>query len=283
MTAWLDPLRQTLAESELPVEFFFRDDDVGWSDDRLFLLLDLFERHSLPIDLAVIPAELNRHLAEWLFKRHEAAPHLLAFHQHGFAHVNHERVGRKSEFGLARTREQQERDIKTGKQKLAELLGPESGDIFTPPWNRCTVATAECLLEQGVRVLSRDSTAIPLNLPGLIELPICIDWFAKRKGVRVHREQLGVSLAGAVRKISPVGIMLHHEHTDSDERYALNELLELIKSRTQARCSLMRDSFEFPDMVVANSDEAHADGELAESCRSLGGKHEKSSSHACCS
>ena len=41
---WLDPLRRALDASPAPATFFFRDDDVGWSDDRLFSLLDLFAR-----------------------------------------------------------------------------------------------------------------------------------------------------------------------------------------------------------------------------------------------
>ena len=39
MNSWLDPVRQALDESAAPADFFFRDDDVGWSDDFLCKLL----------------------------------------------------------------------------------------------------------------------------------------------------------------------------------------------------------------------------------------------------
>ena len=58
--SWLDPVRQALDEG--PCTAFFRDDDAGWGDERLWVLLDLFDRRSLPVDLAVIPAELHPRL-----------------------------------------------------------------------------------------------------------------------------------------------------------------------------------------------------------------------------
>jgi len=39
-TNWLDPLRKRLDEAHEPTSFFFRNDDVGWEDARLFELLD---------------------------------------------------------------------------------------------------------------------------------------------------------------------------------------------------------------------------------------------------
>jgi len=56
---WLEPLRQVVERATVPVDFFFRIDDVGWEDDRLFPLLDLFEQRAVPIDLAVIPQALT--------------------------------------------------------------------------------------------------------------------------------------------------------------------------------------------------------------------------------
>src|SRR5512138_1768408 len=141
---WLDPVQQALDDARKPATFFFRDDDAGWRDDRLFALLDLFNRYSVPIDLAVIPVELTPQLASELRRRAEASPHLLDFHQHGCKHINHEDQGRKCEFGPARSKTEQYSDLAVGKQKMADLLDC-SGHIFTPPWNRCTDVTVECL------------------------------------------------------------------------------------------------------------------------------------------
>ena len=64
MADWLDPVRRALDQAPAPVQFFFRDDDAGWSDDLLHRLLDLFERRAVAIDLAVIPGRSSprRHM-----------------------------------------------------------------------------------------------------------------------------------------------------------------------------------------------------------------------------
>ena len=239
MSAWLDPLYQALDKAPRRVEFFFRDDDAGWRDDRLFLLLDLFNRYSVPVDLAVIPAELTKYLACELRRRAEATPQLLAFHQHGWAHVNHESEGRKCEFGPTRTKDRQSADLALGKKKIEELLGC-AAEIFTPPWNRCTAMTAECLTELGFRVLSRDETAASLNLPGLAELPVRIDWFAKRKGERLTYPCLGKQIAEALVKRQRVGIMLHHAVMDETELVRLGQLLAVFSAHASASCRQMK-------------------------------------------
>jgi hypothetical protein len=251
MNMWLDGLRRALDDSPRPVAFFFRDDDAGWADERLLELLDLFGRHSTPVDLAAIPATLTRGLATELRARAEAAPGLLAVHQHGFAHLNHEPEGRKCEFGVHREMSLQQRDIDAGRRLLADLFGHTVGDIFTPPWNRCVAVTGECLLRAGFRVLSRDATAAPLGLEGLCELPVTVDWFASRKGVRLSLDELGAQLANAVRTPGPVGLMLHHALMDADELARTGELLALLAAHHNSRCSLMKSFVTGPFTVAA--------------------------------
>jgi Uncharacterized protein conserved in bacteria (DUF2334) len=240
MSLWLDGLRRALDAAARPVDFFFRDDDAGWCDARLFALLDLFECHSMPMDVAAIPRAMTASLASELRARTSAAPERLAIHQHGFAHVNHEREGRKCEFGPSRPRELQRRDIETGRGILFEEHGLHSGNIFTPPWNRCTEATGEALRESGFRLLSRDTTARPLGVAGLCELPVRVDWFARRKGVRLSPEELGALLSEtASAQASPVGVMFHHELMDEGELTRASELLALLAAHPRARCRLM--------------------------------------------
>jgi hypothetical protein len=222
--AWLEPLRRELEAAAGPRTFCFRDDDAGWAGERLFRLLDLFAYYSVPLDLAVIPAALDGVLAARLRGRAERG--LLAFHQHGFAHANHERSGRPCEFGPTRLAHEQRRDIAAGAELLAELLG-ETEPIFTPPWNRCTETTGHCLLDLGFRALARDSTAPPLGLDGLQELQVHVDW---------SRTGTGERLADASRSPGPVGVMLHHELIDSSERRRLERLLALLASHENAHC-----------------------------------------------
>lgn len=241
LTHWLDPLRKTLDEAPVSIRFFFRDDDAGWEDERLFDLLDVFADYNMPIDLAVIPKSISRETAAYLRKRVEESPAHVSVHQHGYAHVNHEQIGRKCEFGESRPSELQRADIAAGKTLLNDLLGPITESIFTPPWNRCTASTAACLEREGFTLLSRDITATQFNTPGVSELPVSVDWFGHRRKVRLTPHEIGDSLSKAVSSRAPVGVMLHHALVDDEERRKIGELLELLSSHSRVNCRLMRD------------------------------------------
>ncbi len=64
--------------------------------------------------------------------------------------------------------------------------------VFTPPWNRCAPWTGEVLRELGFDVLvPRPSPPGTLRRRRPAELPVTVDWFAKRKGVPVDRAGRG--------------------------------------------------------------------------------------------
>ncbi len=239
MSTWLDPLRAALDTAPIPVTVFVRDDDTGWADERLFAMLDLFDAHEAPIDLAVIPVELGPNLAAELARRHATSSGHLGLHQHGFSHTNHEVEGRKCEFGPARSRDAQRTDIAEGHRLLEALLGDVLDPIFTPPWNRCTADTGAVLAELGIGVLSRDVTAEPLGVPGLAELPVQVDWFAHRKGQRLDRHELGALLAARASGPTPMGVMLHHAVMDDEELVGVAELLQVLTDHDQVRLRSM--------------------------------------------
>jgi peptidoglycan/xylan/chitin deacetylase (PgdA/CDA1 family) len=228
MTAWLAPLHRALDGLPRPVPVFFRDDDAGWEDGRLSQLLDLFRLHRMPIDLAVIPDALTPALAGQLLKRRTEPGGTIGLHQHGKAHRNHQPTGRPCEFGPARTPADVRADLHAGRARLTELLGPAVDPIFTPPWNRCSKETVCALRELEFAALSRDRTAEPLALPGLLELPITVDWFAKRGGVRLALPAFGASLARAFADAGLVGLMLHHAVTEADDFHRIEQLLALL-------------------------------------------------------
>lgn len=245
---WLDPVTRALDTASAPVPIFFRDDDAGWGTARLTTLLDLFAGWSLPVDLAVIPKELDAVLARELAARPE-----VGLHQHGLAHVNHEREGGKCEFGPTRGAAAQRRDIAEGRERLAELLGARVDPIFTPPWNRCTAATGRCLAELGFDVLSREARAAPLGVPGLCELPVCVDWFAHRHGERLSRPELGARIGGAMGAGAPVGVMFHHAVMDAGELRHAAELLAVVAGHERARPALMMELAGSAASVVAGA------------------------------
>jgi hypothetical protein len=233
MSAWLDPLRAALDRRDEPARFFFRDDDAGWADDALEHLLAVFEAERTPLDVAAIPAALSDRTVRLLTGRQESGRNDLVVHQHGWAHADHQTEGRKCELGTARSPEQQAHDVARGRARLTELLGAVP-PVFTPPWNRCAPWTGEVLRNLGFAVLSRDVTAGTLDVPGLVELPVTVDWSAKRHKVPVGRDGRGVLLAEAVLGPRPVGVMLHHEVLLDDDLADVAELLALVSAHPAA-------------------------------------------------
>jgi hypothetical protein len=226
-SGWLGPVRAALAADGPRVRVFFRDDDAGWDDARLVSLCDVFARREQPLDLAVIPAALDERLARWLRARAASSP--LELHQHGYAHRSHEREGRKQEFGPARGPREQAADIARGRALLAERLGGLTRPIFTPPWNRCTADTGRVLAQLGFEVLSRESRALALGVPRLVECPVHVDWLAReRSGERRSASDLGRRLGDALAAGGPCGVMLHHAVMDAGDRAAVAELLDVL-------------------------------------------------------
>ena len=198
----------------------------------------MFGALAVPVNLAVIPAAVTPDLARHLLARHESSGPL-AVHQHGLAHANHEPSGRPCEFGPSRTRDQQRSDIEAGQRRLAALLGPLSTPIFSPPWNRCTSETVDCLVELGFRALSRDATAEAIPSCGLVEIDVTIDWLEARAGAALEHARLAELLATSASRGRPVGVMLHHERMDAADHLALEELLRLLVRHPQLCCRPM--------------------------------------------
>ena len=192
----------------------------------------------MPIDLAVIPQALAPAVADVLCTRIARASTPIGVHVHGFAHVNHEPAGRKCEFGPARDPAAQRCDLELGRRRIAELLGDAVAPFFTPPWNRCTETTGRLLHELGFRVLSRDAAEPPFGIPGLLEMPVRVDWLRRPSGAPRDLSLVAARLAGAAHD-RPAGIMLHHEHMDTEELERLGELLALLGGHARARCCTM--------------------------------------------
>jgi hypothetical protein len=248
VTDWLAPIEEALERVAEPCSFFFRDDDAGWSDAALHMLLDEFDGAGVNVDVAAIPMALSRPAARLLAERMHGAARV---HQHGYAHVNHETAGRKCEFGPSRSAAQLAADVRAGRARLEDHLEraidpvftppwnrcvPTTADAvlaagqFTPPWNRCVPTTADAVLAAGHRVLSRDHTAGCLGRPTLGEVPVTIDWAVRGERGAAAARTRGEAIAGRIAAGGPVGVMLHHALLDDAERAQVRLLLELVGS-----------------------------------------------------
>jgi len=228
MSEWLEPVSACLDARRTPLAVFIRDDDAGWDDEGLLRLLEVADRHDAPLDLAVIPTAIGGRLARELRHRLDRSRGRVAVHRHGYAHVNHEPTGRKCEFGAARSFDQQRADLVSGRRRLEDALGRPVSGIFTPPWNRCTSVTVECLVDLGFDMLSCDITAPRFVQRGLAMRPVHLDWTGRhgaKNGGAAWGRRIAATLGSAE---SPVGIMLHHAVMTAEDRLMFGDLLAVL-------------------------------------------------------
>lgn len=231
-----DALLQALDRAEAPVNFFVRDDDAGWADDKLFALLRVMDEAAVPIDLAAIPTAVTPELGGEL-KARKRAGQRLGIHQHGFAHLNHEAQGRKCEFGDGRNLVRREADLRRGRDLLRAVFEESLDPIFTPPWNRVSPDTPYVLAMLGFAALSRDVTAPEQN--ALPEMVVHTDWSKQwRLAEQVQDDAAHRVAKDLARFVAPgacVGLMLHHAVMGPLELESLGKLLAAWAAHPNAR------------------------------------------------
>jgi len=235
MNEAIEQLRLTLdrlSERQQTVKVFFRDDDVDEDEARLRMLLDLFEESATPINLEIIPGRLTESGIQLLRQRRHAQPALFELNQHGWQHVNHESQGRKCEFGVSRSFDEQLADILRGRKVLERAFGEAFSPVFTPPWNRCTDATHRALDQLGFNVLSKLNNESPVTGFRFREISVTLDLFRWKGGAAMKAPQeFVVELSSQLLALDTVGVMLHHKVMD-DTAFELARLLlsELCRS-----------------------------------------------------
>ena len=245
----IDLLMPVLDALPAPVQVFVRDDDAGWDDGGLLALLDVTQRAGVAIDLAAIPVAVGAALAGELCARIDAAPALVAVHQHGLQHVDHQGAGRKCEFGDARSAAAQSGDLARGRELLASWFGARLQPWFTPPWNRCSAETADVLVRLGFQALSRDRGAKPVQ-HALPELPVDVDWSRhwREGGAAAVANALALALRARAADGAALGLMLHHAVMAQEERDALAGLLAAASDHPRLRWRGMRELLASPSV-----------------------------------
>ncbi len=72
------------------------------------------------------------------------------------------------------------RDLDRGRQRLESLMGDRFFPVFTPPWNRCTVAVLRHLRQRGYAAVSRSRGSRPASPRGLADLAVDIDLHTRK-------------------------------------------------------------------------------------------------------
>jgi len=198
---------------------WWRDDDAVAPTERLERLLSIAT--GAPVALSVIPAAAERELAEWLRSYRRSAPvPQIGVLQHGWRHLSHSGVRKKSEFSGDRPSAQISFDLCAGRARLSELFAAQALPVLVPPWNRFDDCFLELLYGCGLNGISR---SLPRRsrrpTPGVIEANVQVDLVAWKGGRGFIGEEaaLGGLLshlrsrrAGAVSRDEPTGILTHH-------------------------------------------------------------------------
>jgi len=254
MKSSLSQLKSALAERQrhaAPLRVFFRDDDVDEDEATLRRLLRLFLRRGAPLNLGVIPGRLTAAGNELLAQSINAAPASLELNQHGWRHLNHEREGRKCEFGPGRTYEEQLADIARGQARMTEAFGPDWFPVFIPPWNRCAEDTYRAIDQLGFRALSSKLGNSVVTGYRFKEISITLDLHRWRGGACLKpSEEIIDELIAQLSRQQTIGVMLHHKVMDERAFYFLDAMLDTLASYPIVRFhtfqSLLRLSDEAP-------------------------------------
>jgi len=193
--------------------FWWRDDDLNEPTAALDRLLDLRDTFDIPLNLAVIPDEVDPHIGDDLTG--------CVLLQHGVLHKNFAKEGqKKSEFPDTRSVKDCVKDLQQGKARMEELFGDVFYPVFVPPWNRISDPVLKELKTSGFIGLSRYNarlTAQPIT--GLAEINTHIDpvfWRGDRsalednKILRLCINHLKARRTGFVDKSEPTGLLTHH-------------------------------------------------------------------------
>ncbi len=218
------------------VDLFFRDDDVDDDEASLRILLDFFIRREVPVNLEIIPGCLTDPAIALIRRHQDSRPDLFELNQHGWRHINHEREGRKCEFGPSRSFDEQAADIAAGKKILADAFGDAFSPVFTPPWNRCTTDTYRALDQLGFEALSKKSGKDAPADYSFRELSVTLDLYHWKNGVKMKApDEFVGELVSQMRELDIVGVMLHHKVMDVSAFELLESLLSELRSRRFVR------------------------------------------------
>lgn len=231
---------------------FFRDDDVYKMDGKLTRLLNIFAENNVPLTLSLIPEKLSANLCGQLliYFKNESA---IDMAQHGLTHNNYsENKYSKYEFGIKRSYEEQESDIRKGAEILKKIFGIKP-KIFVPPWNGFDNETLKALKKNGFSFLSTDTKHfLPHKKDGIKNICTSIYWNKKSlSGAWSIEDPKNIinKIIFGTRKF--IGVEMHHEHFKDNAAFAnLDYLVKELKRN---------DDIKFIRLIQSDNDAAQKD------------------------
>jgi hypothetical protein len=240
LSTWQDLRRELDAwhDAGRVATFWWRDDDATAPSPALDRLLDLREKHGVPLALAVIPARAEPSLAQRL-----TAAARVSVVQHGCAHANHAPISApKAEFGAHRPTALMLGELVRGWLVLKRLFADRARAVLVPPHNRIADALAAALPQAGYRGLS---TAGPRTgfIPGLVQVNTHVDimnWTSRAfagdaASIDLILAHLTARRAATVDPDEPTGLLTHHLAHDAAAWTFIDAVLAALKAHPAVR------------------------------------------------
>jgi hypothetical protein len=213
---------------------WWRDDDAVAPTARLGRLLSIAS--GVPVSLAVIPADAEQELAQWLAHYLRSEPQAsVAVLQHGWRHLNHSGVGKRSEFPVERARSEMASELAAGRARLSDLFGAGAQPVLVPPWNRFDDSLLGLLARCGLTGISRArARSASSRALGVMEANVHVDlvaWKGNRGFVGEDAalgglvQHLRARRLRAVCTEEPTGILTHHLVQDEATDAFLDRLI----------------------------------------------------------
>jgi len=216
---------------------YFRIDDVFEYNERLKLLIDLFMKEKIPINLQIIPNKLN--CSKYINDIKDIYNKLITIGQHGFSHIDY---GDKYsyEFGLNRTYEQQYNDIYKGYNILNNEFKSNFYHVFTPPYNSFDENTLIACDKLRFKVFSQGLNNY-IKKYGFKDISPQINIFDYNKKTLKNSNELKFEFDRKNFNTSIVGILIHPSGFDYD---TLQIFIEHIKNQKNVEFVTFKDLFE---------------------------------------
>ncbi len=222
-----------------PATFWWRDDDLNEPTAAFDRLLSLREQFDIPLTLAVIPDEVDPHIAD------DLGGCLLV--QHGVVHRSFAQEGeKKSEFPETRDLEEALDNLGVGRHRMETLFEDHFLPVFVPPWNRVGEGVVSALADRGFIGLSRYKARGQDKVSGgrVAEINTHVDpifWRGHRSALQDEivldqvLDHLKGRRLGKYDAAEPTGILSHHLVHDEAIWQLLFQLFSFLNSHPIVR------------------------------------------------
>jgi hypothetical protein len=238
------------ASSEKLPPIFFRADAIGVASRAFDLLCRIFRHYEVPLAMAVIPAWISETRQAQLLRSAPVDEDLWNWHQQGWRHTNWQKTGYRSEFGPARSPEQQHGDVLSGRTRMERNFGPHFLPVFSPPWNRLSAATLKALQKLDFKAVSA-AEPFPPGMDsryGIRRFPVRLDLYNRTdQNPAADFALLIDQLCGLSKMKSPTGIVVNHHLMTQFAFEFLDRLLFNLKYVMNAKLSSFMEMLKVPD------------------------------------